>query len=610
MAGKLSVCMIVRDEADVLPRCLASVAGLADEIVALDTGSTDGTPELLRQAGAKVIEAPWQDDFGQARTAAMREATGDWVLFIDADEALDEATRHHLKLLLVDVDSPVSFEVPILSYLEDDDAGETTLSWMPRLCNQPGEHFWLGRIHEQLIGSAPVRLDESIILLRHWGYQPARVAAKGKSARNLAILTAEAAATDSLRTAIYQASAATNAAEALEHARNAIANVDDQTSPAVAAVVAVMYLDAIQRVGQPQTMLDEADALLARIPSLDSETQVWKLRGDAHLALGAHEAAEAAYATAWSRAKGDRVLQYFHTEMVPVNAAVAYAGALMARRELAGARQVLEDALTMPRLSRKTLSRLQAALSATMAGSSSGAAALSMAQSAVAVLPDLRTAIANSFIDQDQPILALRLMAPILDPLVLQDRVTTMAASLMGDERSVELLQWFLDDYGDNGPTRINMGLHWLALNEPDNARAAIASGLGVDPTDVAVELRLAFFDQVLGRLEAAEARLAATVQSAGEANAEGWLAETLMQWGNLAFQTSQWEKAADLFESLLQLRPQDPYAHYAKAAALYGLGDLINARSGMERALLIDPTFAPAHQGLASLLAAQAGGT
>ncbi len=84
----ISLCMIVRDEADNLPACLASVQGCVDEIVVVDTGSEDGTPQLARALGARVLHRPWDDDFSAPRNTAVQAATGDWVLVLDADERL------------------------------------------------------------------------------------------------------------------------------------------------------------------------------------------------------------------------------------------------------------------------------------------------------------------------------------------------------------------------------------------------------------------------------------------------------------------------------------------------------------------------------------------
>jgi len=84
----LSLCMIVRDEAEQIGECLRSVRGLADEMIVVDTGSTDGTPARACEQGAQVVSLPWKDDFSAARNRSLAEATGDWILILDADERL------------------------------------------------------------------------------------------------------------------------------------------------------------------------------------------------------------------------------------------------------------------------------------------------------------------------------------------------------------------------------------------------------------------------------------------------------------------------------------------------------------------------------------------
>ncbi len=89
----ISLCMIVKDEAKKLPRCLASVKDLVDEIIVLDTGSGDATPTIAEKAGAKVNFLIWGDDFAHARNVSLDQATQDWILILDADETLTKAGR-------------------------------------------------------------------------------------------------------------------------------------------------------------------------------------------------------------------------------------------------------------------------------------------------------------------------------------------------------------------------------------------------------------------------------------------------------------------------------------------------------------------------------------
>src|SRR6478736_2187467 len=85
--ASLSLCMIVKDEEDVIRRCLDSVQAACDEIIVVDTGSTDRTVEIVKSyPQAKVYYFRWIEDFGAARNESFRPATGDLILWLDADD--------------------------------------------------------------------------------------------------------------------------------------------------------------------------------------------------------------------------------------------------------------------------------------------------------------------------------------------------------------------------------------------------------------------------------------------------------------------------------------------------------------------------------------------
>lgn len=112
---KLSLCMIARDEEDQIGKVLQSVDGLVDEIIVVDTGSQDGTKEIVRDFGAKLIETEWEDDFSKARNRALNEATGDYVLFMDADEFIHPTDRFGLALfkMLLPMEKNIAFGLKI-----------------------------------------------------------------------------------------------------------------------------------------------------------------------------------------------------------------------------------------------------------------------------------------------------------------------------------------------------------------------------------------------------------------------------------------------------------------------------------------------------------------
>ena len=115
-APKLGLSMIVRDGADTLRNCLDSVRGLVDEMIVVDTGSTDSSPEIARQCGAICISIPWANDFAQARNAALAHSTTDWILSLDADEELDSEAAQVIPSLL---SRPAigGYVVPVRNYL-------------------------------------------------------------------------------------------------------------------------------------------------------------------------------------------------------------------------------------------------------------------------------------------------------------------------------------------------------------------------------------------------------------------------------------------------------------------------------------------------------------
>jgi glycosyltransferase involved in cell wall biosynthesis len=92
----ISLCMIVKDEELLLENCLNSVNGIVDEIIILDTGSIDKTKEVAARYTDKIYDYVWQDDFSKARNESIKHATSDWILFLDADEELDEKGRRNI----------------------------------------------------------------------------------------------------------------------------------------------------------------------------------------------------------------------------------------------------------------------------------------------------------------------------------------------------------------------------------------------------------------------------------------------------------------------------------------------------------------------------------
>lgn len=189
----LSLCMIVKDEEASLPRCLESVAGVVDEIVVVDTGSRDRTMEIAREYGARVVEWAWRDDFAAARNVSLDHASGDWILFLDADEELVAEDR---QLLRETLDDSVHDGVFLLasSFAGErpghDQVNHPTL----RLFRNRHEYRFAGAIHEQIMPAILEhggRLTHAKVHLRHYGYLDSAIKDQQKVARNLRIAQAE-----------------------------------------------------------------------------------------------------------------------------------------------------------------------------------------------------------------------------------------------------------------------------------------------------------------------------------------------------------------------------------------------------------------------------------
>lgn len=165
----LSLSMIVKNEAAHLPRCLASVRDLVDEMVVVDTGSTDETIPISESFGARVGHFPWNGDFSAARNASLRLCTGDWVLVLDADEALDPLDHPLIRNACAQKRIP-AFTLTFRNYFLDGDRFMMDQAVQPndgryplgagydlfathrglRLCRNAPDLAFTGRIHELL----------------------------------------------------------------------------------------------------------------------------------------------------------------------------------------------------------------------------------------------------------------------------------------------------------------------------------------------------------------------------------------------------------------------------------------------------------------------------
>jgi len=187
MAVKLpvSLCMIAKNEEDFLDASLKSiktVLGL-DDIIVVDTGSTDKTKKIALENGARVYDFKWCDDFSAAKNYSAEKAKHDWILVIDADEIIAEADINELENFIRSAGTRSVGSIISLSLADN------ATSRISRMYNRK-YHKWDGNIHEQLVpfGNNQKVIVNLSIVTNHYGYMPEVKKAKGKFERNLRLL--------------------------------------------------------------------------------------------------------------------------------------------------------------------------------------------------------------------------------------------------------------------------------------------------------------------------------------------------------------------------------------------------------------------------------------
>lgn len=183
--SSISASLIVKNEERFLPSCLESLRGQVDEVVVADTGSTDRSVEIAREAGARVIDVPWTGSFAEARNAALAACRSDWILYIDADECLRLPEGTSLQAIVSRPDwagAMVKFR-PKSGY---------TSYWEHRLFRSDPAIRFEGRIHESHLRMLTdfarrhgLSIGRAEVFIDHYGYDGDQ---SHKHPRNLPLL--------------------------------------------------------------------------------------------------------------------------------------------------------------------------------------------------------------------------------------------------------------------------------------------------------------------------------------------------------------------------------------------------------------------------------------
>jgi glycosyltransferase involved in cell wall biosynthesis len=191
---RVSLCMIVKNEEHNIADCLGCIRDLVDEIIVVDTGSTDRTKEIAAGLGARTFDFPWIDSFAAGRNESIRHARGKWIFWLDADDRIDEENRVKLREHFAQLKDGEMVGYLVHCLIVPGSSGEN-----PRIVDH-GRLFpnhpqvrWYYRVHEQILPSIHRlggRTEKTDIVVRHIGYQDSATR-PAKLERNLRLLKME-----------------------------------------------------------------------------------------------------------------------------------------------------------------------------------------------------------------------------------------------------------------------------------------------------------------------------------------------------------------------------------------------------------------------------------
>ena len=194
-AIKISACYMVKNAEKDLARSLESLIKYVDEIIVVDTGSTDGTVVVAKKFGAKVFHEPWQDDFSTPRNVAIKNVTGDWIVFLDADEYFVNNCAKNLRTVikLAQKANAQGISVNLLNVDADNNNEIINSTHVIRMFENIAGIHYVGKIHEDVYqGDKPLNratAPANLLTLYHTGYSKTII--RSKLERNLKLLLEE-----------------------------------------------------------------------------------------------------------------------------------------------------------------------------------------------------------------------------------------------------------------------------------------------------------------------------------------------------------------------------------------------------------------------------------
>lgn len=316
---KLSLSMIVKNEERFLRGCLESVSRLVDEIIIVDTGSTDSTREIADSFGARVFEFPWCDDFSAARNESLKHTTGDWILYLDADERISAA--YHAKIRkLISGGKAEAFLLNLNSKIGNKDDAQYHLVAYPRLFRKLKGVRFTGKVHEQITSSLNelrARIVQSDVIVDHLGYAQDEEVIFEKARRNHRLLLEQVERRQNYGYALYQLGQTEiilgEIDKGLAHLHEALAAGGFGKS--VEASVYGIIAENMSKKADDDAALIACNKSLAAAPE---QAFARLLKGDIYMKLGKYQESKSAFADAIKHYEGGNLAGKTTTAIEPV----------------------------------------------------------------------------------------------------------------------------------------------------------------------------------------------------------------------------------------------------------------------------------------------------
>lgn len=637
---KLSLCMIARNEEGYIGDALKSVQDLVDEIIVVDTGSSDRTVEIAKEYSAKVFFMEWQHDFAAARNEALKHATGDWVLILDADERVPEDLKDNLRSLLIPTDQAISYLLYIRNYLHEGDEGSVLGHYMVRLFRKTPETRFFGVIHEQLYPNwGEVTIPENSFHINHLGYSKQDKKVHKIENRNLPLILKALDETRGKNPALYSfysfymGSSLQNAGEVKKWLKESIDSCPD---PRKAAHIPVAYLDYMRALYYSHEFdqgIEVAKQALERVPEIENYPDFWDFYGILLLAVQDYDQAIEAFKKARQLVVGKADEAIFFAARTSrigswgtlMNLGLAYA--------LKGEQSMAQDYF---RQSIETYPSDDKTQVSQRIDEIMGNPQLTQAYFEERVSGSERDAydvkvLSNIYLKQEMPFEALMLQSELHGPEKMIETAMSLAQtyeqhqrfelaektyagilSLQPEhfgaslgKRGVELMQSQQSPQAEELETlaeKCQTQADWQALGNfclrfglLETAAEAFGKVIAEDPENYDANLYLALVEQEQQNTDGAQARLRKLI-----AQAPNQL-PAYTQLGNLDLFLGQFEDAETQFRQALELTAApDWYSYYALGVALSGQERFDEAEAQLKQAL----RRAPGHAAPTNLLA------